>query len=70
MSASTSGITYIGTKPIDVMFQVNAGITGIASNNEQFDIALYKNTSLIPGSERIIQKHIINSRFRTQNRVR
>jgi hypothetical protein len=55
MSASTSGITYIGTKPIDVMFQVNAGITDIASNNEQFDIALYKNTSLIPGSERRIE---------------
>jgi len=55
MSASTSGITYIGTKPIDVMFQVSAGITGINSNNEQFDIALYKNTSLIPGSERRIE---------------
>ena len=55
MSASTSGITYIGTKPIDVMFQVSAGITSIASNNEQFDIALYKNTSLIPGSERRIE---------------
>jgi hypothetical protein len=55
MSASTSGITYIGTKPIDVMFQVSAGITDIASNNEQFDIALYKNTILIPGSERRIE---------------
>jgi hypothetical protein len=55
MSASSAGIHYIGSKPIDVMFQVNAGITDINSNNEQFDIALYKNTTLIPGSERRIE---------------
>ena len=55
MSASTSGVTYIGTKPIDVIFQVNAGITDVGGNNEQFDLALYKNTSIINGSERRIE---------------
>ena len=55
MSASTSGITYIGTKPIDVMFQINAGVSGVGGNNEQFDFALYKNTNIINGSERRIE---------------
>ena len=55
MSASSAGIHYIGSKPIDVMFQVSAGVADVGSNNEQFDFALYKNTSLIPGSERRIE---------------
>lgn len=55
MSASTAGVTYVGSKPIDVMFQVNAGVAGVGGNNEQFDIALYKNTTLIAGSERRIE---------------
>ena len=55
MSASLEGVVYIGTKPIDVLFQINAGIAGITSNNEQFDIALYKNSALILGSERRLE---------------
>ena len=55
MSASTAGITYIGTKPIDVMFQINAGVADVGGNNEQFDFALYKNTNIINGSDRRIE---------------
>jgi len=55
MSASTAGITYIGTKPIDVMFQINVGVNDVGGNNEQFDFALYKNTNIINGSERRIE---------------
>ncbi len=55
MSASLEGITYIGSKPIDVMFQINAGVAGVGGNNEQFDFALYKNTNIINGSERRIE---------------
>jgi hypothetical protein len=55
MSASTAGVTYLGSKPIDVIVQINAGFAGIGGNNEQFDLALYKNTSLINGSERRIE---------------
>ena len=55
MSASTAGITYIGTKPIDVMFQINAGVADVGGNNEQFDFVLYKNASIINGSARRIE---------------
>ena len=55
MSASTAGVTYIGSKPIDVLVQINVGVTGIGGNNEQFDLALYKNAALINGSERRIE---------------
>jgi len=55
MSASTAGITYIGSKPIDVLIQINVGVSGIGGNNEQFDLALYKNAVLIDGSERRIE---------------
>ena len=55
MSASTAGITYIGSKPIDILVQINVGITGVGGNNEQFDLALYKNAALINGSERRIE---------------
>ena len=55
ISASAAGVTYIGTKPIDVTFQINAGVAGIGGNNQQFDFVLYKNASIINGSDRRIE---------------
>ena len=55
ISASSAGVTYIGTKPIDVMFQINAGVTDVGGNNQQYDFALYKNASIINGSDRRIE---------------
>ncbi len=52
MSASLEGVVYTGTKPIEVQITINAGLDGIGGNSEEFDIALYKNSSLISGSER------------------
>ena len=52
MSASLEGVVYIGTKPITVQVTVNAGLNGVGGNGEEFDIALYKNSALISGSER------------------
>lgn len=52
MSASLEGVVYIGTKPIDVAITINAGLDGVGGNTEEFDIAIYKNTQLISGSER------------------
>lgn len=55
MSASSLGISYIGAKPINVSMNISAGISGIAGNNEQFDIALYKNSVIVDGSVRSIE---------------
>ena len=55
MSASSLGISYVGAKPLNISMNISAGLVVGGGNNQQFDIALYKNTTLVSGSVRRIE---------------
>jgi len=41
-TALTTGLRYDGSKDLEVIIDAKCGVTGIASNNEQFDFQIYK----------------------------